>query len=138
MVTFTTSTEGLGADQLHGFFAGWPNPPSPEAHLRILHHSQQVVLAQDAASGELVGFITAISDGVWTAYIPLLEVKPAWRGQGIGRELLQRMLAQFRDYYMVDLLCNPEVQGFFERQGMLPATGACVRYYRNQAARPVR
>jgi len=134
VVTFTISTKGLVPDQLHGFFEGWPNPPSPEAHLRILRHSHQVVLAQDEASGDVVGFITAISDGSWAAYIPLLEVKPAWRGQGIGSELVRRMLAHLSDHYMVDVLCNPEVQGFYQRQGMLPATGACVRRYAYQAA----
>jgi predicted N-acetyltransferase YhbS len=94
------------------------------------------VLAQDEASGDVVGFITAISDGAWAAYIPLLEVKPAWRGQGIGGELVRRMLARLADHYMVDVLCDPELQGFFEQQGMLPATGACVRRYEHQA--PVR
>ena len=82
----------------------------------------------------MVGFITAISDGFWAAYIPLLEVKPAWRGQGIGSELVRRMLAQLSAYYMIDVLCDPEVQGFYERQGLVPATGACVRRYEYQAA----
>ena len=39
-------------------------------------------------SGQVVGFITAISDGVLSAYIPLLEVLPGWRSQGIGGELV--------------------------------------------------
>lgn len=138
MVIYTTSTDGLGPDQLHGFFERWPNPPSPEAHLRILQQSDHVMLAWNDRSDEVVGFITAISDGVWAAYIPLLEVKPAWRHQGIGSELLRRLLADLQDLYIVDVLCEAEVQGFFERQGMLAATGACVRNYENQAGQRVR
>jgi ribosomal protein S18 acetylase RimI-like enzyme len=134
MITYTTSTVGLRPDQLQGFFEGWPQPPSPEAHVRLLQHAANVVLAHDESSGEVVGFITAISDGIWTAYIPLLEVKPAWRGQGIGRALLQQMLCQFHDYYMVDVLCDAEVQGFFTQQGFFPASGACLRAYQHQAA----
>ena len=62
------------ADQLRGFFADWPTPPSPAQQLVVLANSDHVVLAIDEASGAVVGFITALSDGVLSAYISLLEV----------------------------------------------------------------
>jgi GNAT superfamily N-acetyltransferase len=80
-----------------------------------------------------VGFITAISDGVLAAYIPLLEVLPAWQGQGIGAELVRRMQAQLQRFYMVDLLCDPEVQPFYERLGLHRATGMLLRNYDRQS-----
>src|SRR5450759_1565157 len=67
MITYTHTLSDIRAASLQGFFVGWPNPPSPEAHLRILQSSDMIVLAQDEA--RVVGFITAISDGVLCAYI---------------------------------------------------------------------
>jgi len=123
MIVYTTSQHDVAADQLQGFFVGWPNPPSPQAHLRILHGSAHIVLARDDATNNVVGFITAISDGVSCAYMPHLEVLPAYQAQGIGTELMRRMLDQLRDLYMIDLLCDPDVQPFYERLGMRRAQG---------------
>jgi len=120
-------------DQLHGFFVGWPNPPSPDAHLRILHGSAHVVLALDDATNNVVGFITAISDGVSCAYIPHLEVLPQYQGNGIGSELMRRMLDRLRDLYMIDLLCDSHVQPFYERLGMRRAQGMLLRNYERQS-----
>lgn len=133
MIRYTDSTAGITPDQLAGFFEGWPNPPQPETHLRLLCRSDEVVLAVDEVSGEVVGFITAISDGVLTAYIPLLEVRRAYRGRGIGKALVRRMLDRLDDLYMVDLLCDPALQPFYAALGMHPATGMMLRNYDHQS-----
>lgn len=135
-IVYRDSLEGVGPDQLRGgFFAGWPSPPAPDDHLRILAGSAAVVLAL-APDGTVVGFITAISDGVSCAYIPHLEVLAAHRGQGVGSELMRRMLARLADLYMVDLICDPDVQPFYERLGMRRATGMLLRNYARQACDP--
>ncbi len=108
-------------------------PPSPETHLRILHGSDAVGLAIDDTTQQVVGFITAISDGVLSAYIPLLEVLPAYQGQGIGQLLVERMLARLADLYAVDLLCDVDMQSYYARFDMRPATGMKVRNYARQS-----
>jgi ribosomal protein S18 acetylase RimI-like enzyme len=133
MIDYIHSSEGITADQLHGFFVGWPNPPSPEVHLQLLQKSDEVVLALDTTSGNVIGFITAITDRVLTAYIPLLEVIPAYQHQQIGRTLMQKMLERLRAYYMVDLLCDTDLQPFYERFGMQRATGMYFRNYDKQS-----
>lgn len=135
MISYTDSLAGVGAEHLQGFFVGWPNPPSPATHLRILAGSAAVVLAREPG-GAVVGFITAISDGVSCAYIPHLEVLPAYRGQGIGSELARRMLARLSQLYMVDLICDPDVQPFYERLGMRRYTGMLLRNYDRQSGEP--
>jgi GNAT superfamily N-acetyltransferase len=135
-IAYRDSPDNLTPDQLRGFFVGWPDPPSPEAHLRILRGSAAVELAIDAASGAVVGFITAISDGISCAYIPHLEVLPAYRGQGIGTVLLERLLARLRHLYMIDLTCDPDVQPFYTRLGMRPSTGMLARNYDRQSCDP--
>jgi GNAT superfamily N-acetyltransferase len=135
MISYTDSLARISVDKLGGFFVGWPNPPSAETHLRLLQNSDHFVLALDEETGNAVGFITAISDGVLSAYIPLLEVLPAYRGKGIGQELFQRMLAKLSRLYMVDLICDPEAQPFYERLGMKKATGMMLRRHDKQSGR---
>ena len=132
MITYTDSLEGITADHLRGgFFEGWQNPPTPETHLRILKGSSAVVLAVD--NDRVVGFITSISDGVVSAYIPLLEVLPAFRGKGIGSELMRRMLDKLRHLYGVDLVCDADLQPFYQRFGMRPYTAMIYRNYSAQS-----
>jgi ribosomal protein S18 acetylase RimI-like enzyme len=115
-IEYGSNVSGVEPAQLEGFFVGWPTPPSPERHLEILRGSSHVVLARDG--GRVVGFITAISDGVISAYIPLLEVLPQYQGRGIGTELVRRLLAELGDLYMVDLVCDADVVAFYERLGL--------------------
>ena len=87
----------------------------------------------DTSSGKVIGFVTAISDRVLSAYIPFLEVLPEYRGKGIGSELVRRMLERLSSLYMVDLLCDAELQPFYAALGMHPATGMMVRNYERQS-----
>jgi predicted N-acetyltransferase YhbS len=124
-VEYLTSAERVEARQLVGFFEGWPSPPSPEGHLAILRGSSHVVLAEEG--GEIIGFVTAVGDGALAAYIPLLEVRRRWRGKGVGGELVRRMLTRLEGYYMVDIVCDPELIPFYERFGMTPLAGMARR-----------
>ncbi len=130
---FLISAEDISAGQLRGFFVGWPNPPLPETHLAILRRSDAVVLAVDEETEQVVGFVNALSDGVLNAFIPLLEVLPAYQDRGIGSELVQRLLAQLDGLYAVDLLCDADVQPFYARLGLQPGQGMMLRRYDRQA-----
>jgi ribosomal protein S18 acetylase RimI-like enzyme len=121
--------------QLQGFFETWPYPPAPETHLRILNRSDYVFVAVDEETGQVVGFITAISDGVLSAYIPLLEVLKPFQNQGIGTKLMLRMLDQLNGLYMIDLLCDFELEHFYQRFNMKPAFGMRIRNYENQSGK---
>ena len=118
---YRTSVDGVEPGDLVGFFEGWPSPPSPERHLALLRGSSQVVLAVEEE--RIVGFVTAISDGVLAAYIPLLEVRREWRGKGVGSELVRRILAALDGCYMVDVVCDPGLVPFYERFGLVPLAG---------------
>ena len=133
MIIYLDSVDGIGTDQLKGFFAGWPNPPSLETHLKLLKKSDHILVAVDEASTRVVGFVTAISDGVLSAYMPLLEVLPEYQGQGIGRELVKRMLARLNEYYMIDLVCDKDMQSFYTRFGMKPFIAMAIRNYDRQS-----
>ena len=131
-IYYTSSLEEITKDQLHGFFVGWPDSPSPQTHLQILKNSTHIHLAINDTTNQVVGFINVISDGVLSAFIPLLEVLPEYQGQGIGRELVKRMLAKLGDLYSVDLCCDRSLQQFYERCGMQTSTGMMIRNYDQQ------
>lgn len=133
MIRYTETVDGISPSQLQGFFVGWPNPPSPETHLEIMRRAYRVVLAIDDTTGNVVGFINAVSDGVYAVYLPMLEVLPACKGKGIGTELVRRMMDGLREFYMVDLLCDPELQTFYERFGMFSRVGMAWRNFDGQS-----
>lgn len=126
-INYSESTDGIRPDMLAGFFVGWPAHPSPATHLRILRQSAHVVLALPADRARVIGFITAVSDGVLSACIPLLEVLPEYQRRGIGRELVRRMLERLRGKYMVDLVCDADVVPFYEKLGLRRMTAMSVR-----------
>lgn len=119
-----------------GFFDRWPNPPSVEKHREILEKSYKAIVAVDE-NNIIIGFINAISDGVLSAYIPLLEVLPQYQNQGIGSELVKRMLKELEDFYMVDLLCDEDLQLFYKKLGMFKSQGMMIRNYKYQSGRDI-
>ena len=136
MIEYTSDLAGITPDQLEGpFFAGWPNPPSPQRHLDILSGSDHVVLAIHQPAGRVVGFVNAITDGTFMAFIPLLEVVADYQGRGVGSQLVRRLLDRLAGYYAVDVMCDPDLQPFYRHLGMVPTTGAMLRNYDRQSAR---
>jgi len=129
VIEYRTSLKNITGPQLDGFFEGWPAPPSPEMHLKLLEQSDCIVLATETESGQVVGFITAVTDHVLSAYIPLLEVLPEYRKQGIGKTLIRRMIELLNGIYMIDLTCDSDVQPFYKSVGMQPMSGMMIRNY---------
>jgi GNAT superfamily N-acetyltransferase len=128
-VRYSDDLAGVNEAMLDGFFEGWPSPPSPATHLRLLQGSDLVVLARDGE--RVVGFATAITDGVLSAYIPLLEVRSDYRGQGVATALIERLLARLDDLYMVDVVCDDDVVPFYERLGFVKGVSMMRRDYAN-------
>lgn len=134
-LTYRTDVDQLTSDQLRGgFFEDWPNPPSAETHLRLLESSDYRATAIDDL-GRVVGFATAISDHVLTAYITLLEVLPEHRGQRIGSTLINRLIHEIGPIHQIDLLCDPELSEFYGALGFDLSTGMYRRDYMMQAGR---
>jgi len=133
MITYRHTLVDITPDQLGGFFDGWPKPPSKEMHFNLLQNSDEVILAIDEGTEKVVGFVTAITDGVLSAYIPFVEVLENYRGQGIGKRLVRLMVDRLADYYMIDLLYDEELQEFYEKLGMSKAKGMMIRNFGRQS-----
>lgn len=130
---YKNTTSDISTDMLEGFFVDWPNPPSPKTHLIMLNKSSKVIVAIDESTNQVVGFITAISDGVLSAYIPFLEVLPEYKKRGIGKELVNRMLKDLNDIYMIDLCCDDDLVPYYDTFGMTKTNGMVLRNYKMQS-----
>ena len=127
MIRYTDDLTGVTAERLTGFFEEWGTRPTPATHLRSLHGAEVAILAIDADTDGVVGFVTAIGDGVLSAYVSLLDVVPGYRGRGIGTELMRRVLSRIGGRYMIDLTCDDDLVPFYERIGMTPGRAMMLR-----------
>lgn len=125
MITYRTDTGAVSPDQVSGFFVGWPTPPSSEQLVAVMDSSFRRVWALDG--NRPVGYINAISDGVLTAFLPWLEVLPEYQGQGIGAELVRRIMAELDGMYSIDLACDDDLVGYYERFGFFRLTAMGMR-----------
>jgi GNAT superfamily N-acetyltransferase len=84
----------IDLDQLTILFnaVGWERRTADRDRLaQLVRGSLYVVSAWEG--DRLVGFARAISDGATNAYISTVAVLPAYQKRGIGRAIIQRLLA---------------------------------------------
>jgi len=129
MIEYRTNLDGILPDDLKGFSVGWRNPLSCSQLHTLLRSSSHFVLAYDTETNRVVGLVNALSDGVNFAFIPMLEVLPDYQTRGIGSELMRRILHLLHRISCIDLTCDPSVQGFYKRFGMLASHGMVIRKY---------
>lgn len=129
MIAYSDNINNINPEMLKGFFEGWVRCPSPEKHFEILKNSDYIIIAVDENTRKVVGFINAVSDKVLSAFIPLLEVLPRYQQLGIASELVKRMFEKLKDFYMIDLVCDENLQSFYERLGMEKHTAMIKRNY---------
>ncbi|WP_100487818.1 GNAT family N-acetyltransferase [Sporolactobacillus pectinivorans] len=69
--------------------------------------------------GKLIGFGHIISDGVYQSFLSDLIVAPEYRQEGIGTEIVQRLINHCRlnGVSWIQLSCAKGKQSFYERFG---------------------
>ena len=100
----------------------WSSGHFPEKLQRAMRGFSSVDSAWDG--DRLVGLISAMDDGVMTAYIHYLLVRPEYQGAGVGRALVERMKARYADYLRIVLVAYDEEIGFYEACGFEKADHA--------------
>ncbi|WP_222842982.1 GNAT family N-acetyltransferase [Bowdeniella nasicola] len=124
MISFHYDSADIHPDMIDGFFVGWPSPPNAQTLIDVMDGSYRRIWA--VADGKVVGYINAISDGVLNAFIPWLEVHPDYQEQGIGRELVERMVAELESMYAIDLMCDEELIPYYEKLGFMGSSELSV------------
>lgn len=94
---------------------GWSSAEKPGQLLPALRNSHCLVTARVA--GNLAGLGNAISDGHLVVYFPHLLVHPAYQRQGIGRQMMEALLARYQDFHQLMLVADGRAVEFYRRLG---------------------
>jgi ribosomal protein S18 acetylase RimI-like enzyme len=92
--------------------SGWDNGRSPEELRRAFENSFRVCFACHA--GRIVGTARAISDGVRCAAVFDVWVTPELRRLGIGRQMMEALLADLAGQFVI---LTTEVEAFYRPFG---------------------
>lgn len=69
--------------------------------------------------GKLVAAGRALADGVDASYICDVVVNPSYQGQGLGKEVVQRLMALSAGHKKILLYAVPGKEGFYKKFGFL-------------------
>jgi GNAT superfamily N-acetyltransferase len=110
-------TKAFSAAELERLFlsVGWESGKYPEKLRIAMSNSDKVVSAWDGE--RLVGLMNALSDGVMTAYFHYLLVDLEYQKQGIGKRLVELMLAEYREYLRKALIAYDKENGIYQHCG---------------------
>lgn len=84
---------------------------------RQIDASWRVVGVYERASGEMIGFARAVSDGVSLAYLADVFVVPGHRGCGLGVRLLDTMVEQGPGAHFRWMLHTLDAHGLYAKAG---------------------
>jgi len=129
MTILYCDTHEVDLDQLTVLFnaVGWERRTVDRDRLALLVRGSLYVVS--AWEGDrLVGFARAISDGASNAYISTVAVLPEYQKRGIGRELIQRLIADHDGIQFV-LHANDHAYPFYLHLdvGFEPVTNMLIR-----------
>jgi len=82
--------------------------------------------------GELIGLARAITDRGTTLFVCDVLVKPEQQRQGIGSELMRRLVAPYQDIYQIVLLTDPETLPFYRKLGYMHWESAALQMHRTK------
>ena len=114
-------------DNLEELFhsVNWLSADYPDRLKKALDYCETVFTAWD--DEKLIGLVNAMDDGELTAYVHYLCVNPLYQGQGIGRNLLEKIKEKYVDYLYVILIAeNRDLIRYYEKNGFELVEGRYV------------
>lgn len=113
---------------------GWSMYTRDPARLeRALTHSLTVLSAYEGK--QLVGLIRAVGDGETILFIQDLLVLPEYQRRGIGKQLIEALLARFPEVRQCVLLTDddPKTRSFYKAAGFVESQQmGVIAFYHDQ------
>ncbi|WP_406537297.1 GNAT family N-acetyltransferase [Methanobrevibacter sp.] len=100
----------------------WSSGHFPDKLQIAMRNFETVVSAWDG--DKLVGMICAMDDGIMTAYVHYLLVRPDYQDKGIGRKLVSRVKEIYKDYLRIVVVGYDDEVQFYENCGFEKADDA--------------
>lgn len=94
---------------------GWESAKYSNSLVIVMKNSDRVISAWNG--DQLIGLMSAMSDGIMTVYFHYLLVNPDYQGKGIGGGIVDKMLMNYTEYYKKVLIAYEDKQGFYEKCG---------------------
>ena len=96
----------------------------PERLRQMVAASDEVLGVCDRRTGRLIGFARVLTDYTYRAVLWDVVVDPAYRGQGVGRLIVQALRDRpaLRNIDAFLLMCLPEMVPFYQQLGFEPET----------------
>ncbi len=110
----------IDVDAVHAFISGesyWGRGRSRERVERAIAGSRGS--SGSTAASEQVGFARAVSDGAIIAYLADVYVLPAYRGRGLGFELVREMIDGSEAWDVRWMLHTADAQGLYAKLGFV-------------------
>lgn len=116
MITYKDTHE-FTQEQLQNLFLSleWSSGHFPDKLVIAMKHFETVFTAWDG--DKLVGLVCAMDDSIMTAYIHYMLVRPEYQKMGIGKALIEKMKAHYKDYLRIVLVAYDKELGFYEHCG---------------------
>ena len=116
MVTYR-DTRDVDREQIVALYRAnhWSPAEKPRELHQALVNSHALITAWDGS--ELVGLGNAISDGALVVYYPHMLVRPDYQGQGIGREIVRRLMARYAGFHQQILVADGGAIEFYKKCG---------------------
>lgn len=111
-------------DELQDLFLSveWSSDHFPEKLQTAMKNFETVISASDGEKP--VDMICAMDDGIMTAYIHYLQVRPEYHDRSIAKELVAGVKKIYKNYMRITVVgCDDEV-GFYESCGFEKAEDA--------------
>jgi len=108
--------------------AGWPDPSLDDAALAETLASSWNVTARDD-EGALVGMGRVHDDGLYASIWDMI-VLPDYRNQGIGKAILERMLAHCRGRSLISLVATPYGAPMYRAAGFSEESRGSIALFR--------
>lgn len=104
----------------------WSSGHFPEKLVVAMKHFETVYTAWDG--DRLVGLISAMDDGIMTAYVHYLLVRPEYQHFGIGKRLVEMVKEHYTDYLRIVLVAYNEELQFYQSCGFKKADDASAMF----------